>query len=972
MSSSNQYNALGSEIRVAAKKLRCHDTTMDGDTFSKALAYELDLLVDLSHPNIGKLTGFEQDLQNGIVWMFSTWEANGNLSEFLATGQWKIPERLSLVKDIIAGLKYLHTYQPPICHGNFKSIITNKIPLSGNDSSTLETFERNLPEIHGATEREQVSSLCGLVEACLALDPLKRPTIEWCETEVKGMASVVPASGTLSGDKIRSPKLLCELGRTHYQLGNNEAALPLFTQALAIARIVGDNSLVAEAMVGLGNIQRDLGKYAAAEESFSGARNIYVRNDNHLGQAAVLSGLGEVCRFQAKYVEAESFFKSALDIYTRFDDDLGLGTTLRGLAHIYRIQSKHQEAEETFIRARESYTRIGDDLGRADTLGGLGDIYRVQAMFQQAEECFIKAQDIYTRMDNALGRADMFRGLGNAYRAQARYSSAEECFKQSRNLYFHIGNERGQAGALRGLGNVYRAQSKYSEAEEALTEARDLSTRIGDDSGLAAAFRGLGNVYRAQARYGEAKSSFILARDLSALIEDDQGQADALGGLGDAYRGEGSYEEAEDALNDAYEIYTRMCDKRGQADTLAGLGSIYDAQSMYGEAAELFVQARDLYCAIDNDVGEADMLGLLGEMYLFQDMYTEAEESFGHAREIYTRLGNHRGRGNASRGLDRVACARQDQLQVEACDDDSSDADVQTTRNLSDGESNGVAEGSSSDPLDLEPLIGSVSSTPVNVNGHFCDVFQGIHNTAGKVALKRPRIAGTDYDGDAIRRFEREAATWKHLRHPHILEFIGTLKRDGHLYLVSPFIANGTLVEYLFRHPDVKRVRLLRETADAIQYLHRQNVIHGDIKGTNILISEDAHVLLCDFGLTKMIDSRTSTCAKGAGSVRWMSPELWDNEPRTFESDVYAFGMTIAEVLTGQAPFPHLLTSTGVMMAVMGRNERPLRDPASSPDGESYEEAWKVAAACWPTSPSERISIAEAHHRLLTEHVASW
>lgn len=359
ISSSNQYNALGSEIRVAAKKLRCHDTTMDGDTFSKALASELNLLVDLSHPNIGKLTGFEQDLQNGIVWMFSTWEANGNLSEFLATRQWNIPERLSLIKDIIAGLKYLHTYQPPICHGNFKSrnvlvnsasravvtdflsarilrrvskvaerqvygqamvlqqfkfpaegpsspqlsisycgtrlslvalgeyvrweapevhfgmqpdfpcdiwaagwicceIITNKIPLSGNDSSALETFERNLPEIRGAAEREQVSNLCGLVEACLALDPLKRPTIEWCETEVKGMASVVPASGTLSGDKIRSPKLLCELGRTHYQLGNKEAALPLFTEALAIARIVGDNSLVAEAMVSVGNIQRDL------------------------------------------------------------------------------------------------------------------------------------------------------------------------------------------------------------------------------------------------------------------------------------------------------------------------------------------------------------------------------------------------------------------------------------------------------------------------------------------------------------------------------------------------------------------------------------------------------------------------------------------------------------------------------------------------------------------------------------------
>ncbi|KIO26958.1 hypothetical protein M407DRAFT_23783 [Tulasnella calospora MUT 4182] len=99
-----------------------------------------------------------------------------------------------------------------------------------------------------------------------------------------------------------------------------------------------------------------------------------------------------------------------------------------------------------------------------------------------------------------------------------------------------------------------------------------------------------------------------------------------------------------------------------------------------------------------------------------------------------------------------------------------------------------------------------------------------------------------------------------------------------------------------------------------------------------------------------------------------MSPELWDNEPRSFESDVYAFGMTIAEVLTGKVPFPQLSTSMAVMMAVIGRNERPLRDPVSSPEGASYEEAWNIAADCWPTQPFERIDMAEALRRLSTTY----
>ncbi|KAG8910965.1 hypothetical protein FRC00_007248, partial [Tulasnella sp. 408] len=196
---------------------------------------------------------------------------------------------------------------------------------------------------------------------------------------------------------------------------------------------------------------------------------------------------------------------------------------------------------------------------------------------------------------------------------------------------------------------------------------------------------------------------------------------------------------------------------------------------------------------------------------------------------------------------------------------------------------------------DIGLAITWLSSMPVNVNGHFCDVFEGIHVAVGKVALKRPRISMADYYDGVARRFEREAATWRRLRHPHILEFLGTFKRDGHIYFVSPFINNGTLVDYITVSPDVNRIRLLRETADAVQYLHEEGVIHGDLKASNILIDDNGHSLLCDFGLTKTVDSRTSTAMRGAGTFRWQSPELWEDAPKTFESDVYAFGMTIAE-----------------------------------------------------------------------------
>ncbi|KIO23565.1 hypothetical protein M407DRAFT_77896, partial [Tulasnella calospora MUT 4182] len=214
-----------------------------------------------------------------------------------------------------------------------------------------------------------------------------------------------------------------------------------------------------------------------------------------------------------------------------------------------------------------------------------------------------------------------------------------------------------------------------------------------------------------------------------------------------------------------------------------------------------------------------------------------------------------------------------------------------------------------------------------------------------------------------FQRFEREADTWRRLEHPHVLRFLGTFKPEGHLYFVSPFMQNGTLLEYVNDHPGVNRIKLLCETSDAVGYLHREDIVHGDVKAGNLLISDHGHVLLCDFGLTKPTYAQTSTALKGAGTVRWQSPELWDNSPRTFASDVYAFSMTIVEVLTGLPPFSHLENEMAVMMAVYQRDEKPVKVPLEV-NGLSYENAWRVAEACWPKIPGDRISMSESFRLL--------
>lgn len=162
------------------------------------------------------------------------------------------------------------------------------------------------------------------------------------------------------------------------------------------------------------------------------------------------------------------------------------------------------------------------------------------------------------------------------------------------------------------------------------------------------------------------------------------------------------------------------------------------------------------------------------------------------------------------------------------------------------------------------------------------------------------------------------------------------------------------------------------EIADGLAYLHAQGIVHGDVKGENVLIASDLTVRLCDFGLAKIVNSATNPSLAGVGSLRWQAPELFSRASRTPKSDVYAFGLTISEVrsirlkhriwlrvcysqvLSGNVPFHDIESSGAVVLAVYFNDERPPKAPVTSPTGESLEDLWAQAERCWSKHPESR------------------
>jgi eukaryotic-like serine/threonine-protein kinase len=188
---------------------------------------------------------------------------------------------------------------------------------------------------------------------------------------------------------------------------------------------------------------------------------------------------------------------------------------------------------------------------------------------------------------------------------------------------------------------------------------------------------------------------------------------------------------------------------------------------------------------------------------------------------------------------------------------------------------------------------------------------------------------------DFLRRFSREARVLAQLDHPNILPVYDYGEQNGQAYLVMPYMAGGSLKDILKVRqvlPPAEAIRLTTEALNALQYAHERGLIHRDIKPGNMLFKTDGKLMLCDFGLVKVISSETEgkspfetasdTGPVISGTPEYMPPEQINGQP-TFASDIYSIGIVLYEMLTGVRPF----TSNSVMSVLMKQLSEQPRPP---------------------------------------------
>jgi serine/threonine protein kinase/formylglycine-generating enzyme required for sulfatase activity len=174
-----------------------------------------------------------------------------------------------------------------------------------------------------------------------------------------------------------------------------------------------------------------------------------------------------------------------------------------------------------------------------------------------------------------------------------------------------------------------------------------------------------------------------------------------------------------------------------------------------------------------------------------------------------------------------------------------------------------------------------------------------------------------------MRRFEREAHNLTKLQHPNIVRCYG-LEREGRTaFMLMDYIEGGTLRSEIFdAHAPLSTQRILeviQPVCSALNYAHQMGVVHCDVKSANIMLHKNGTIYLTDFGIARGMDAATSTMV-GVGTPAYMAPELIKGEDPTPQTDIYALGIVLYEMLTGgERPF------TGERATITGTTAEKVR-----------------------------------------------
>ncbi|KAL6983632.1 putative serine/threonine-protein kinase pbl28, variant 2 [Sarracenia purpurea var. burkii] len=281
---------------------------------------------------------------------------------------------------------------------------------------------------------------------------------------------------------------------------------------------------------------------------------------------------------------------------------------------------------------------------------------------------------------------------------------------------------------------------------------------------------------------------------------------------------------------------------------------------------------------------------------------------------------------------------------------------------------------------EMEEATNSFCKENLVGKGGFGRVYKATLQTGEVVAIKKMELPSFR-EAEGEHEFRVEVDILSRLDHPNLVSLIGYCADGKHRFLVYEYMHNGNLQDHLNGIGEMKmewplRLKVALEAARGLSYLHSGSVVgipivHRDFKSTNILLNANFEAKISDFGLAKLMPEGQETCmtARVLGTFGYFDPEYTSTGKLSLQSDVYAFGVVLLELLTGrravdlnQGPNDQNLVLQVRQILNDKKKLRKVIDPEMSRSSytmESIAMFANLASRCVRTESIERPSMAE-------------
>jgi serine/threonine protein kinase len=189
--------------------------------------------------------------------------------------------------------------------------------------------------------------------------------------------------------------------------------------------------------------------------------------------------------------------------------------------------------------------------------------------------------------------------------------------------------------------------------------------------------------------------------------------------------------------------------------------------------------------------------------------------------------------------------------------------------------------------------------------GGFGEVFLGVW-IGKKVAVKKLTLKNFKFK-DNLNKFINEINIISSLRHPNIVLYMGASINQSNYYMITEYLPRGSLFDYLHRDRgklnERDQINIAYEIAVALKYLHSRNIIHCDLKSSNILIDDNWKIKIGDFGLSRFYNKGNDETRGRIGTPHWMAPEVLKGEKYETCADIFSYGMILWEILSREIPY---------------------------------------------------------------------